>query len=89
MYRLIRNYFQRWRAYRRLDKYKPKNLDAIVREYIDAGNRCMEDLCDALCMTPEQLYYSVSDREKCNVRLNLRDENREALVRYIIRRTGL
>jgi len=46
----------------------------------------MEELCDALCLTPFQLYYSVSESEKDNVRLNLNDENREELVRLIIRR---
>lgn len=85
MLRRIWHYLKRQLAYRQLDR-EPKTLDAAVRTYISAGGRCIEELCDALCLTPFQLYYSVSESEKDNVRLNLNDENREELVRLIIRR---
>ena len=85
MLRRIWHFLQRRRAYRQLDRRQP-NLDSAVRTYIDAGGRCMEELCDALCLTPFQLYYSVSESEKDNVRLNLNDENREELVHLILQK---
>ncbi|QVW56268.1 hypothetical protein pEaSNUABM6_00132 [Erwinia phage pEa_SNUABM_6] len=63
-----------WERFCRLFKKAPEPVSdgdrytQIVRDYFNAGNHNVVELCDAIGMTPRQLYFAVNDD---NVRANI------------------
>lgn len=85
MFRILFNYFRRFLAYRQLNR-PPKNLDAAVRSFMESGPGPIEELCDALNISPIDLYESVSEDEKTNVRTCMSPENQKLLYQHIQRK---
>lgn len=53
----------------------------IVNDYFDAGNHNVVELCDAIGMTPRQLYFAVNtDRARANILPRLPEKMRAEVV---------
>ena len=85
MFRLLLNYARRFLAYRQLNRQR-KTLDDAVRSFIEAGDGRIEELCEALLISPIDLYESVSEDEKTNVRTRMSAENQRLLYEHIQRK---
>lgn len=83
-----------WTRFKALFKREPKipradgeRYSQIVRDYFNGGNHNVVELCDALGMTPKQLYYSChDDNVKANILPRLPEKLRHELTEDICRR---
>lgn len=71
--------------FRKERKERP-NLDEAVQIFVKARGNHIEELCDVMCISPVELYESVSEGQKTNVRVRMNDFNKLLLRQHIHRK---